>query len=543
MINNSVTKSDYKVEFVNNILDNVHGLIGLTKVENKIESLQVFKRLQGISQLGFVSKIFPGALHTRYLHSLGVMYVVDKLAKKLLLTEDERQILRLAALLHDIGHYPLSHDLELAYKKSNKLNLISRNKFDAKETIDKLSEVSDKYDFALNGHKTDKFHHESIGAIVIKSSSEIFDAIKELYVKDNSFYDGKGLNEDEITDSLIHDICGIIIGDVTEHESLYFKDIYTLMVQLMHSEMDADNLDYLLRDATFSGTTYGSMDMSLLISHLCRQEVEFLLQNIEDGTYKKVKHWIVGVNNKGIGSAEQFMLSKYLAYSQVIHHKYTAIFGAMLRHLIIWTLKENQDEFKKSDIQSLARQCEESEFLHYTDRYILNYITDLDTDSINCSEITKKIINNLKSNKALNFDEDFSEIVFTAKSKKELANLVYQTNYYKLIVELYDKINLNNGNLGSVNEELLIESFLFQTEYKKITNQIPLSEFNKMLNRLKVKNSRRDRDSYYLDRLLNGIAIIGNEKEKPILIVDSKASMISSIYGLQYLKLRKYSIV
>lgn len=60
-------KRDMKeIVFVNHILDNVHGFIGLTKLEDRIERLPIFKRLQDISQLGLVKRIFPGALHNRY---------------------------------------------------------------------------------------------------------------------------------------------------------------------------------------------------------------------------------------------------------------------------------------------------------------------------------------------------------------------------------------------------------------------------------------------------------------------------------------------
>ena len=62
-------KDAYKIEIVNSILDNVHGFIGLTPVENTIERLPVFKRLQNISQLGLTNRIFPCALHNRYIHS------------------------------------------------------------------------------------------------------------------------------------------------------------------------------------------------------------------------------------------------------------------------------------------------------------------------------------------------------------------------------------------------------------------------------------------------------------------------------------------
>ena len=117
--------SDTKeIIFVNYILDNVHGFIGLTKIEDQIERLPIFKRLQDISQLGLVKRIFPGALHNRYIHSLGVMYVIDQMALHLkVFNSAERQLLRLAGMLHDLGHYPLSHDVEQAYEMAGRAEI------------------------------------------------------------------------------------------------------------------------------------------------------------------------------------------------------------------------------------------------------------------------------------------------------------------------------------------------------------------------------------------------------------------------------------
>lgn len=77
------TCQKYEIKIVNSILDNVHGFVGLTEVENQIEALPIFKRLQNISQLGLSHRIFPCALHNRYVHSLGVLYIVDQMAIKL----------------------------------------------------------------------------------------------------------------------------------------------------------------------------------------------------------------------------------------------------------------------------------------------------------------------------------------------------------------------------------------------------------------------------------------------------------------------------
>ena len=106
-----------KIKFVGQILDNVHGFIPYTESEKKIMQTQLFKRLQSIKQLSVVNWVFPGSEHTRFIHSLGVMHIADKMAISLGLDDDQRKILRLAGLLHDVGHYPLSHVCEAPYRK------------------------------------------------------------------------------------------------------------------------------------------------------------------------------------------------------------------------------------------------------------------------------------------------------------------------------------------------------------------------------------------------------------------------------------------
>lgn len=71
------------LDFAGRVLDNVHGFIYYTKAEEKIMNTLLFKRLQSIKQLSIVNWVFPGSEHTRYIHSLGVMYVADKIAMQL----------------------------------------------------------------------------------------------------------------------------------------------------------------------------------------------------------------------------------------------------------------------------------------------------------------------------------------------------------------------------------------------------------------------------------------------------------------------------
>lgn len=91
------------------IRDSVYGDISLNKFEERIMDMPQFQRLRRIKQLGLISLIYPGATHTRFEHSIGTMNLGSKLATELDLSEDEVELIRTSALLHDIGHGPFSH--------------------------------------------------------------------------------------------------------------------------------------------------------------------------------------------------------------------------------------------------------------------------------------------------------------------------------------------------------------------------------------------------------------------------------------------------
>ena len=94
------------------VKDPVHGYIELGEDELGIVDTPAFQRLRRIIQLPFVYLVYPGARHTRFDHSLGCMHLAGEFAWRLSLDEHRRKVLRLAALLHDIGHTPYSHLLE-----------------------------------------------------------------------------------------------------------------------------------------------------------------------------------------------------------------------------------------------------------------------------------------------------------------------------------------------------------------------------------------------------------------------------------------------
>ncbi len=95
--------------------DPIHGFIRISKQERALIDAKVFQRLRRIRQLAMAFLVYPGALHTRFDHSIGVMHVAGRICNKLQESDPKRieakdiALVRLAALLHDIGHGPFSH--------------------------------------------------------------------------------------------------------------------------------------------------------------------------------------------------------------------------------------------------------------------------------------------------------------------------------------------------------------------------------------------------------------------------------------------------
>ena len=99
-------------DFVKRINDPVHGPIELTAVEQDVISSPTFQRLHNVKQLGLGSLVYPAANYSRFSHSIGACPVLGEILRAIeknsiiTLKKEECQLFRLAALLHDIGHYP-----------------------------------------------------------------------------------------------------------------------------------------------------------------------------------------------------------------------------------------------------------------------------------------------------------------------------------------------------------------------------------------------------------------------------------------------------
>lgn len=254
--------------------DPIHGYIEVSPLELKIIDSASFQRLRGIHQLALTHLIYHGAEHTRFGHSLGVMYLASRafdtvVAKNPGIFSDAekewyRQILRLIALTHDLGHPPFSH---------------------ASESI--LAQGLEHEDF------TEKIIKQTVIADYI---NEIGQTLISKY--GNSY---------AITPELISDI---YLGRRVDNPHFIF------LRKFMDSELDCDKMDYLLRDSYYCGVKYGSFDLERLIGSL----------NI----YKRDSQLWLAVDKGGIHAVEEFILARYFMFVQVYFHRARRLYDKML---------------------------------------------------------------------------------------------------------------------------------------------------------------------------------------------------------------------
>jgi hypothetical protein len=239
--------------------DPIHGFIQRSELEQKLIDTSVFQRLRGIKQLAMANLVYPGALHTRFDHSIGVMHVAGRMAEKLIDDKEIVRLISLTALLHDIGHGPFSHVSE--------------------DLLDKY------YDKSKITPKSKEKIHEKLTCQIIEQNEEI----------------GKLLSPEE-KKKMVALLCG------TQEESL--------VRGIISGPLDADKLDYLLRDSYFCGVKYGIYDLERLIG---------TLESHPEGQDR-----LLAATYDGVYAIEQFVLAKYHLSTQVYRHKIRLITDAMI---------------------------------------------------------------------------------------------------------------------------------------------------------------------------------------------------------------------
>lgn len=192
------------------IRDPIHGFIYREPHENEIVDSPTFQRLRGLKQLALANLVYPGANHTRFDHSLGAFHVAGRLSELLELDSYEARLIRLTALLHDIGHAPFSHVSEPILKKHS-------------------------------GNK-----------IALKPKQQVHELISEQIILDDPCLSRL------IIDSDRQKIVRLLRGEFG----------YTMLKDIVSGPTDVDKQDYLLRDSYFCGVRYGLFDIERLLNSL-----------------------------------------------------------------------------------------------------------------------------------------------------------------------------------------------------------------------------------------------------------------------------------
>lgn len=318
------------------IRDPIHGSMEISDGEAAILDSRAFQRLRQIKQLGFAEFSFPGATHNRYLHSLGAAHLAgssfDRIFRKHKFSKDSvrlrlRQCLKLAALLHDIGHGPLSHTTEEVMPPLSSLNVGAYK--NRRKDISLPPSLLDAGRQANHEDFTIKFITDSSLTKVLKDNFSDLSPIhvaclvdKTLLCPDDFFTDG-GVN---------------------------FRSVLS---QLVSSELDVDRMDYLGRDAYFCGTNYGRIETEWLIDNLSFMVVE--------------GDAFLTLNKRALYAFDDFLLARHHMNLMVYFHHKSIIYEEMLSRYL--TSKECSF-FLPSDIE---------EYVKCTDYALYEHLASVDS--------------------------------------------------------------------------------------------------------------------------------------------------------------------
>jgi len=304
------------------VVDNIHGDIELTELEWRVVNTASFQRLRSLKQLGMGHLVYPNATHTRFAHSIGVLGIMRRIVKKIKESKmryrkKDLENLCLAALLHDIGHYPYSHLMErIDYVTLTEEEITDTQKHKAKFNIPKYPD------------------HGTLGQHIL-------------------------LQQDDIKEVLGGEDRAKEIGAMFSRT----EAAHPQLSKLIHSSLDMDRLDYLIRDARAAGVPYGEID------------INYILNNIRISPKR-----VLGLKYKSLAAAEHFLLARLFMYRVVYYHKTIFGFEEACRQL----LRRIRDQ-RKYEIPQDGKAVEEicsskSKITSFTDDFVDRIIREAACD-------------------------------------------------------------------------------------------------------------------------------------------------------------------
>ncbi|HHU92450.1 MAG TPA: HD domain-containing protein [Halanaerobiaceae bacterium] len=366
-----------------------------------------FQRLRRIRQLGVSWITYPTAEHTRFSHSIGTAFLAGKIFDKLELEEqitfnDEdgehtlsrdqlKLLLQTTALLHDIGHGPFSHAFETVMDQNHE------------EWSVKII--------------TDKSTH--INQVILADDKELDEVIPYKIRKNFPKW-----------------ICDILNGVFDLH---YIKEIIS-------SQLDADRMDYLLRDAYMCGVKYARFDLDWIINNL----------NIGEIKHENNRKGIIVNAEKGIYSLESFIISRYHMYEQVYFHKTTRAAEKLIQAIFMRLkyLVDNKEEEKiiprEDTILALLNKDSISvqEYLKLDDFLLITYIKKWSEESED--KILRHLCSNFINRNPHKLVSESEDNLFTGEEWESVINFFRekQLDYkYFYVIDYYTDVPYKNDYL------------------------------------------------------------------------------------------------
>ncbi|RDU98284.1 phosphoribosyltransferase-like protein [Trinickia dinghuensis] len=311
--------------------DSLWGTIVLTPIEVAVLDSPLLQRLRSIRQLGVVHWVYPGAVHTRFEHGLGMLFQVQQLitalntAWKLQQTEGTQvsplidgrsaQLLRLCALLRDVGQVAFSQASEGALENLAGFTTLSSDF--TKELLD-------------DEHGEDRQFSEIFAYHIVRSSAmrSLFGTLLRRFAPEVRFNrdDDDAANASEVLKRIARTFIGRKIDDHLP-----------LLHELVSGPYSAERLDQLVRDARFAGTP-SLLDIPRLIQKLsvrCMRADE-LPQDIagQISVSPGEDTWLFGVKRSGASVLDELQLAQVLAYTKIYRHPKVVAIEQMVRSFI-----------------------------------------------------------------------------------------------------------------------------------------------------------------------------------------------------------------
>lgn len=447
------------LEIVRRVRGNLQGSTDISFLEDRIISHEAFQRLRRIKQTAFLSLVFPGASHTRFEHSLGVMHQAGIAWNKLIDNQrrlkrvSERypsfaqrekelpqnhgllaptfavmeevfscdytyQALRLAALLHDLGHPPFSHSGERFLPKIS-------------EIVAKNSNVLPNYileylDLYIDKYGSDKrVSHEVMTILLIDK------VLKDIY-KTASF--GTIMVEPQ-------DVISILIPEITPtHLSpLCRSGVYKLCHELVSGEIDIDRMDYLRRDSQECGVVYGIFDLDRIMDSL----------SLYSDTETLDLH--LAIQYSGLAAFEDYLRARQSMYVQLYFHKTSVAAEAMLQaidsQLKNFSLSPDLNEYLNTDEWSISSRIIEyaknslsPQNANKVERILLDLlykrklwkrVYEVTNHNVNESLNEMEIATSILKKNGISFEQIFSSVTLTNFKTRKKNSL--SENYLRLI--------------------------------------------------------------------------------------------------------------